>query len=61
VHALFEPFRQLGTERIRTGDGYGLGLAIVQAIAAAHRATLTAHSNPQGGLTIQVTFEEPRA
>ena len=26
-----------------------------------HRATLTAHSNPQGGLTIQVTFEDPRA
>ena len=56
VDALFEPFRQLGTERIRTGEGYGLGLAIVRAIATAHGATLTAHANPAGGLTIQVTF-----
>ena len=56
VDALFEPFRQLGDERVRYGEGYGLGLAIVRAIATAHQATLTAHSNPAGGLTIQVTF-----
>ena len=56
VDALFEPFRQFGDERVRYGDGYGLGLAIVQAIATAHTAQLTAHSNPEGGLTIQVTF-----
>jgi signal transduction histidine kinase len=56
VDALFEPFRQHGKDRIGYGDGYGLGLAIVQAIATAHQATRTAHSNPDGGLTITVTF-----
>ena len=56
VDALFEPFRQHGTERIHTGEGYGLGLAIVRAIVTAHGATLTAHANPAGGLTIEVTF-----
>jgi signal transduction histidine kinase len=56
VDGLFEPFRQFGHERVGYGDGYGLGLAIVRAIATAHSATLTAQSNPQGGLTIQVTF-----
>ncbi len=56
VDRLFEPFRQFGAERIRHGDGYGLGLAIVQAIAQAHGATLTAHARPQGGLDIQVQF-----
>lgn len=56
VDALFEPFRQFGQDRVRTGETYGLGLAIVQAIATAHNATLTAHSNPTGGLTIQVKF-----
>jgi len=56
VAALFEPFRQHSRERINYGEGYGLGLAIVQAIATAHTATLTAHPNPTGGLTIAVTF-----
>jgi signal transduction histidine kinase len=56
VAGLFEPFRQHGKERLGYGEGYGLGLAIVRAIAHAHSATLTAHSNPEGGLTIQVTF-----
>ena len=46
VAALFEPFRQFGEERVQLGDGYGLGLAIVRAIADAHTAQLTAHSNP---------------
>ncbi len=56
VDGLFEPFRQFHQERIRTGEGYGLGLPIVRAIATAHNAQLTAHSNPGGGLTIQLTF-----
>ena len=56
VAGLFEPFRQFGGERVHYGEGYGLGLAIVRAIADAHQATVAAHSNPTGGLTIQVTF-----
>ena len=56
VDRLFEPFRQLGAERIRHGEGHGLGLAIVGAIAAAHGATVTARARPEGGLDITVTF-----
>jgi signal transduction histidine kinase len=56
VGRLFQPFRQSGTERIRHGEGYGLGLAIVHAIADAHGAALTARARPQGGLDIEVTF-----
>lgn len=56
VPDLFQPFRQLGTERTRHGAGHGLGLAIVRAITDAHGAALTAHAYPQGGLHIQVVF-----
>lgn len=56
VEDLFQPFRQLGTQRTRHGEGYGLGLAIVRAIADAHGAALTARARPAGGLDIRVTF-----
>ncbi|HEX4833248.1 MAG TPA: HAMP domain-containing sensor histidine kinase [Trebonia sp.] len=56
VDDLFQPFRQLGPQRIRHGEGHGLGLAIVRAIADAHGATITASPRPQGGLCIEVAF-----
>jgi signal transduction histidine kinase len=56
VEDLFQPFRQLGTQRTRHGQGHGLGLAIVRAIADAHGAALTARARPAGGLDIRVTF-----
>ena len=56
VDDLFQPFRQLGTQRIRYGEGHGLGLAIIRAIAGAHDATLTASPRPQGGLDLEVIF-----
>jgi signal transduction histidine kinase len=56
VEDLFQPFRQLGTERTRRGEGHGLGLAIVRAIADAHGAALTARARPAGGLDIEVIF-----
>jgi signal transduction histidine kinase len=59
VERLFQPFQRLGAERIRLTDGHGLGLAIVHAIAAAHGATLTARSRPEGGLDIEVGFPTP--
>jgi signal transduction histidine kinase len=59
VEHLFQPFRQHGTERVRHGEGHGLGLAIVRVIADAHRATLTAHARPKGGLHIEVVFPSP--
>jgi signal transduction histidine kinase len=56
VQDLFQPFRQLGTQRTRHGAGHGLGLAVVRAIADAHGAALTARPRPAGGLDIKVTF-----
>ncbi|MFG1871628.1 sensor histidine kinase [Micromonospora arborensis] len=55
---LFQPFQRLGPQRVRTGeDGYGLGLAIVHAIAGAHDADLTAVPREGGGLRVTVTFK----
>jgi signal transduction histidine kinase len=53
---LFQPFQRLGADRTSSGDGLGLGLSIVQAIASAHNATITARAQPQGGLHIEVAF-----
>ena len=56
VEDLFQPFRQLGTQRTGHGQGHGLGLAIVRAIADAHGAALAAKARPEGGLDIEVSF-----
>ena len=56
VPRLLQPFQRLHRTRTTHASGNGLGLAIVDAIAAAHRATLTAHPRPGGGLTVEVTF-----
>jgi signal transduction histidine kinase len=55
VPGLFEPFRRM---QARTGvrDGTGLGLSIVRSAAAAHHATVTARSQPEGGLCISVVI-----
>jgi signal transduction histidine kinase len=58
VDRLFQPFQRLGGRRAR-GDGHGLGLSIVRAIAAAHGATITAQPVPGGGLAIAVSFPPP--
>jgi signal transduction histidine kinase len=58
VERLFQPFQQLGGERIRHTDGHGLGLAIVHAIASAHGATLIPRARPEGGLDIDVSFPD---
>ena len=51
VGLLCQPFRQLDGARIRRSGGHGLGLAIVQAIASAHRAVLTPCAWPDGAWT----------
>jgi signal transduction histidine kinase len=58
VDRLFQPFQRLGARRAR-GDGHGLGLSIVHAIAAAHGAAITAQPVPGGGLSIAVSFPPP--
>ena len=55
VPSLFEPFRRM---QARTGvrDGVGLGLSITRSVVTAHRATVTARSQPAGGLDITVVI-----
>jgi signal transduction histidine kinase len=59
TNRLFQPFQRLAADRTSRGDGLGLGLSIVQAIADAHHATITARPQPEGGLFIEVTFPGP--
>jgi signal transduction histidine kinase len=56
IQRLFQPFQRLAPNRNGRRGGYGLGLAIVNAVAQAHRATITAHARPEGGLSISVQF-----
>jgi signal transduction histidine kinase len=55
VERLFQPFQRLAV-RTRHDGGHGLGLSIVQAIANAHDAEVTADARPDGGLSIEVSF-----
>jgi signal transduction histidine kinase len=55
IRRLFQPFQKLAPGR-HGGDGYGLGLAIVDAVTRAHHATLTTGAPPEGGLSITVRF-----
>jgi signal transduction histidine kinase len=61
VPRLLQPFQRLHGTRINHASGNGLGLAIVDAIAAAHRATLSAQPCPDGGLAVEVAFPLTRA
>ncbi|WKK24095.1 HAMP domain-containing sensor histidine kinase [Streptomyces olivoreticuli] len=56
VPYLFEPFRRLRERLSGPGEGVGLGLSIVASIARAHGAQAHAEANPDGGLTVRVTF-----
>jgi signal transduction histidine kinase len=60
VERLFQPFQQLGHNRTGSGEGHGLGLAIVQAIAQAHHANIAAHPRSSGGLDIEARFHSPQ-
>jgi two-component system sensor histidine kinase VanS len=55
VPELIEPFRRGDSDRV-TGSGSGLGLAMVAAVARAHRASLDLTSRPAGGLRLCLTF-----
>jgi signal transduction histidine kinase len=55
VPSLFEPFRRI-EGRAGTRDGVGLGLSIAQSVVTAHEATVSARSQPGGGLDISVVL-----
>ena len=56
IERLFQPFQRLAADRSSRSEGLGLGLSIVCAIASAHHATITAHPQTEGGLSIEVSF-----
>ena len=56
IGRLFQPFQRLQAERTSGGNGAGLGLSIVEAIATAHEATLSARPRAGGGLEIEIGF-----
>ena len=55
VAQLVEPFRR-GAERTSSGDGHGLGLSIVRAIADVHGAVVNIEPQAEGGLEVTVIF-----
>jgi signal transduction histidine kinase len=61
VETIFEPFRRLGTDRVRSDRGSGLGLSIVRATTTAHGGTVTAEPRAGGGLTIAVRLPGHRS
>ncbi len=60
IERLYEPFERLGAERTNTGDGFGLGLCIVRAVAIAHGAALMTEARPSGGLNVEIRFPPSR-
>jgi signal transduction histidine kinase len=58
LQRLFQPFQRLSPDRNNHHTGYGLGLAIVNAVTHAHHATVTTTARPKGGLSITVQFAQ---
>jgi signal transduction histidine kinase len=56
---MLEPFRRLETSRNRESGGAGLGLAIAQAVAAAHGGRLELANRGGGGLTAVLILPHP--
>jgi signal transduction histidine kinase len=56
LQRLFQSFQRVNSNLSTSNDGVGLGLAIVNAIADAHDATVTAQARTGGGLGIDVAF-----
>jgi signal transduction histidine kinase len=54
LDTIFEPFRRLAGDRVRSDRGFGLGLSIVRAVANAHGGAVTALPRTGGGLEVTV-------
>jgi signal transduction histidine kinase len=61
LERLLQPFQRLAVTRGNEGDGHGLGLSIVAAIAGAHDAALYLEPEPGGGLGVDVSFRAETA
>ncbi|WP_067180523.1 sensor histidine kinase [Microtetraspora niveoalba] len=61
IETIFEPFRRLHGDRLRSDRGSGLGLSIVRVVAEAHDGTVTAEPREEGGLTIAVELPQATA
>ena len=53
---MLEPFRRLESSRARVTGGYGLGLAVVRAVAEAHGGHVQLHAREEGGLEVMVSL-----
>ncbi|GAB2447015.1 hypothetical protein GCM10027187_11790 [Streptosporangium sandarakinum] len=58
VETIFEPFRRLHGDRLRSDRGSGLGLSIVRVVAEAHGGTVSAEPREEGGLTVAVELPQ---
>jgi len=56
IERLLQPFQRLAADRLGHRDGFGLGLSIVAAIAAAHDAQIDIRPGERGGLRVEVIF-----
>jgi len=56
VDRLPQPFQRIGAERTGHGEGLGLGLSVVEAVAASHGGTLTFYPPTDCGLKATVSL-----
>jgi signal transduction histidine kinase len=59
LETIFEPFRRLRQDRVRSDRGAGLGLSIARAVATTHHGSVNAVPRTGGGLTITVRLPAP--
>jgi signal transduction histidine kinase len=56
IQRLVQPFQRIARDRIGHGEGFGLGLSIVAAVASAHDAELEITPRTAGGLAVNLRF-----